>query len=131
MAIKDDTSRLPLLIGLAALAAAVSVPTWANPGLVFIAGLILIQALFAISWNVLFGYAGLASFGHAGFFGIGAYSAGAMLRYNTGIPFPLILLIAGLFGAAVAWLIGVVALRRLSGIFLPFSRSPFPKFCGC
>ena len=114
----EDRSRLPLVLGLLALAAAVSAPAWANPGLLFIAGLIVIQSLFAISWNVLFGYAGLASFGHAGFFGIGAYCAGALLRYNTGLPFPLTLLLATLLGAAVAWLIGVVALRRLSGIFL-------------
>ena len=113
-----ERSRLPLLLGLAALVAAISAPAWANPGLLFIAGLIVIQSLFAISWNVLFGYAGLASFGHAGFFGIGAYCAGALLRFNTGVPFPLALLIASGLGAAVAWLIGVVALRRLSGIFL-------------
>ena len=109
---------LALLLGLVALAAAISAPVWANPGLLFIAGLIVIQSLFAISWNVLFGYAGLASFGHAGFFGIGADCAGAMLRFTTGVPFPLTLLIASALGAAVAWLIGVVALRRLSGIFL-------------
>jgi branched-chain amino acid transport system permease protein len=110
--------RLPLVLGAIAFIVAVSVPAWANPGLVFIAGLILIQGLFATSWNVLFGYAGLASFGHAGFFGIGAYCAGALLRYNFGVPFPLILVLAMLLGAVVAWLIGLVALRRLSGIFL-------------
>lgn len=109
---------IPLCVGVLALAFAVSIPLWANPGLVFIAGVILIQGLFAMSWNVLFGYAGLASFGHAGFFAIGAYATGAMLRFNTGIPFPIILVLSGLFGAVVAWLIGIIALRRLAGIFL-------------
>ena len=99
-------------------AAAVTVPLWANPGLEFLIGLLLIQALFAMSWNILFGYAGLASFGHAGFYAIGAYFTGALLRYQVPLPFPLMLLLAALLGAAVAWLIGILALRRLSGIFL-------------
>ncbi|MCC6987604.1 MAG: branched-chain amino acid ABC transporter permease [Acidobacteria bacterium] len=97
---------------------AVTVPFWANPGLEFLIGLLLIQALFAMSWNILFGYAGLASFGHAGFYAIGAYFTGALLRYQVPVPFPLMLVLAALIGAAVAWLIGILALRRLSGIFL-------------
>lgn len=113
-----DASRLPIVAGLVALAVAITVPLWANAGVLFIVGLVFVQGLFAMSWNVLFGYAGLASFGHAGFFGIGAYAAGAMLRYNLGVPFPLVLIAALAFGAGVAWIIGVVALRRLSGIFL-------------
>lgn len=110
--------RTPVVLGAIAFAAAVTVPLWANPGLEFIIGLILIQGLFAMSWNILFGYAGLASFGHAGFYAIGAYLTGALLRYQVGIPFPLMLVLAVLLGAAVAWVIGTLALRRLSGIFL-------------
>ncbi|HXC40854.1 MAG TPA: branched-chain amino acid ABC transporter permease [Burkholderiales bacterium] len=104
--------------GAAVVGAAFALPWWANPGMLFLAGLTLIQALFALSWNLLFGYAGLASFGHAGFFAIGAYFTGACLKYKLGIPFPFVLALAGLSGAAVAWLIGIVALRRLAGIFL-------------
>ena len=111
-------ARTPFVLGALTLVAAATVPLWANPGLEFIIGLVLIQALFAMSWNILFGYAGLASFGHAGFFAMGAYTTGALLRYQVGIPFPLMLLLGGLIGAAAAWLIGIVALRRLSGIFL-------------
>ena len=117
-AIASTKPRTPFLLGAVLLVAAAAVPWWANPGLAFIIGLVLIQALFAMSWNILFGYAGLASFGHAGFFSIGAYTTGAMLRYGVAIPFPLMLVVAALLGAAVAWLIGIVALRRLSGIFL-------------
>lgn len=100
---------------LAALAAA---PEVLNPGLLFVVGLTLIQALFSLSWNLLFGYTGLASFGHAAFFALGAYFTGAMLRYEAGVPFLLVLALAALAGAAVAWAVGVVALRRLAGIFL-------------
>lgn len=110
--------RTPFVLGALTLVAAATVPLWANPGLQFIIGLVLIQALFAMSWNILFGYAGLASFGHAGFFAMGAYTTGALLRYQVAIPFPLMLLLGALIGGAAAWLIGIVALRRLSGIFL-------------
>ena len=115
---KAVSARTPLVLGAVALAVVASVPLWANPGIEFIIGLVLIQALFAMSWNILFGYAGLASFGHAGFFAMGAYTTGALLRYQVGLPFPLMLVLAALVGAAAAWLIGIVALRRLSGIFL-------------
>ena len=107
-----------VLLGVVILALTASLPWLTNPGLLFLAGLTLIQAVFALSWNLLFGYAGLASFGHAGFFAVGAYFTGACLRYHLGIPFMLVLLLADVFGAAVAWLIGIVALRRLAGIFL-------------
>lgn len=111
-------ARLAWAVGVAAFAFAASLPAWANPGFLFIAGLVLVQALFAMSWNILFGYAGLASFGHAGFFGIGAYTVGALLRYQVPLPFVLMLVCATLLGALVALVIGSVVLRRLSGIFL-------------
>ena len=117
-AIATAPARTPFVLGALTLVAAATVPLWANPGLEFIIGLVLIQALFAMSWNILFGYAGLASFGHAGFFAMGAYTTGALLRYQVALPFPLMLLLGALIGGAAAWLIGIVALRRLSGIFL-------------
>ena len=111
-------TRIPQVIGAFTFVVVATVPLWANPGLEFIIGLVLIQALFAMSWNILFGYAGLASFGHAGFFAMGAYTTGALLRYQVGLPFPLMLVLGALIGGAAAWVIGIVALRRLSGIFL-------------
>jgi branched-chain amino acid transport system permease protein len=93
-------------------------PELVNPGLLFIVGMTLIQSVFALSWNLLFGYTGLASFGHAGFYAIGAYFTGAALRYDFHLPFLAVLAVAALLGAAVAFLIGIVALRRLTGIFL-------------
>lgn len=93
-------------------------PELINPGLLFILGMTLIQSVFALSWNLLFGYTGLASFGHAGFYAIGAYFTGAALRYGFQLPFVVTLLIGGALGALVAYIIGVVALKRLTGIFL-------------
>lgn len=111
------TSRVQVVSIIAALALVVTLPAWATPGFLFLAGLTLIHALFALSWNLLFGYAGLASFGHAGFFAIGAYLTGAALRYEW-LPFPLAIVASMALGAAVAWLIGMIALQRLAGIFL-------------
>ena len=93
-------------------------PQLVNPGLLFLIGMMLIQSVFALSWNLLFGYTGLASFGHAGFYAIGAYFTGAALRYEFPLPFVVILLLSALSGAAVAFVIGIVALKRLTGIFL-------------
>ena len=93
-------------------------PELVNPGLLFVIGMTLIQAVFALSWNLLFGYTGLASFGHAGFYAIGAYFTGAALRYGFQLPFLVTLVLAGALGAAVAYIIGIVALKRLTGIFL-------------
>lgn len=106
----------PLSI-LAGLALVASVPGWAAPGFLFLAGLTLVNAMFALSWNLLFGYIGLASFGHAGFFAIGAYLTGAALRYDW-MSFPSAMLASMALGAGVAWLIGMIALQRLAGIFL-------------
>ena len=105
-AIAAAPARIPQVIGAFSFVVVATVPLWANPGLEFIIGLVLIQALFAMSWNILFGYAGLASFGHAGFFAMGAYTTGALLRYQVAIPFPLMLLLGALIGGAAAWLIG-------------------------
>lgn len=118
----DSGNSTGTWIGLAALVAGVILlmlaPDLLNPGLLFIVGMTLVQSIFALSWNLLFGFTGLASFGHAGFFAIGAYFTGAALRYDFPLPFFVILAIAGLGGAVVALAIGVVALKRLTGIFL-------------
>jgi branched-chain amino acid transport system permease protein len=105
-------------IGLVVFACVAAVPFWANEGLLFLIGTALIQGVFALSWNILFGYAGLASFGHAAFFALGAYFMGAILRYYPEIPFLGTLVLSGMMGAVVAWLVGSLALRRLSGVFL-------------
>lgn len=66
--------------------------------------------------NITNGYAGLFSFGHAAFYGIGAYTA-AILATRYGTPFwltlPLAGLVAGVFGVAIA-----LPTLRLTGIFL-------------
>ncbi len=74
---------------------------------------ILISGLFAMSLDLLLGYGGIPSFGHAAFFGLGAYSAGLLAAHGWGEPFSGLL-----FGGAVAGVAGLlfsVAISRVHG----------------
>jgi branched-chain amino acid transport system permease protein len=74
------------------------------PDRLTLASQILIIGLFAFSLDLLMGYAGIATLGHAAFFGIGAYTAGLLARYGLGEP------IFGLVAAgAVAALVGLLS----------------------
>ena len=78
----------------------------------------LIFALFAMSYNILFGYTGMLSLGHAAFFGAGGYAV-AILKLHYDIELfwigaPLGLLLA----ATTAALFGFVALRAVGIYFL-------------
>jgi branched-chain amino acid transport system permease protein len=105
-------------LGVATVGTLATLPLWVNAGPLYVVGTVLVQVVFALSWNILFGYAGLVSFGHAGFFALGAYLAALALRHVAGMPFLGVLGAAALLGACAAWVIGVLALRRMSGVFL-------------
>src|SRR5690606_28054034 len=68
---------------------------------IFIATEILILGLLAASFNLIFGYTGMLSFGHAAFFGIGSYAT-AMLLQSVQWPLLACLLVAVLAGALLA-----------------------------
>ncbi|MES2741694.1 MAG: branched-chain amino acid ABC transporter permease [Pseudomonadota bacterium] len=72
-------------------------------------------ALFACAFNLLIGFTGLLSFGHAAFFGGAGYVAGYLLR-DLGWPVELGLLGAVAAGAAIGLVIGALAIRR-QGIY--------------
>lgn len=72
-------------------------------------------ALFACAFNLLIGYTGLLSFGHAAFLGVAAYAAGHALKV-WGVPTEVGLLIGTLAGAALGFVMGALAIRR-SGIY--------------
>ena len=76
---------------------------------------VLCFALFACAFNLLIGYVGLLSFGHAAFFGMGAYVTAWTAKNWTLTPEWAILL-GGLVGAALGLVIGALAIRRL-GIY--------------
>jgi branched-chain amino acid transport system permease protein len=77
---------------------------------------VLCFALFACAFNLLLGFAGLLSFGHAAFFGGAAYVCAALAK-NVGLTPELAILAGGVVAAALGALFGALSIRR-SGIYL-------------
>ncbi len=86
---------------------------------------LLTAALFAASLHFIMGPAGLHSFGHAAYFGLGAYAAALLVR-QAGLPMPLALLLAPLAAAAGATLFGWFCVR-LSGVYLAMLTLAFAQ----
>ena len=77
---------------------------FAAPNYLLLGSQIFIVGLFALSLDLILGYAGIVSLGHAAFFGVGAYTAGLLASHGWGEP------ISGLLaGAVAAALVGWVA----------------------
>jgi branched-chain amino acid transport system permease protein len=72
-------------------------------------------ALFACAFNLLLGFTGLLSFGHAAFFGTAGYAAGYAVK-AWGLTPELGILFAVAFAALLGWLVGSLAIRR-QGIY--------------
>src|SRR5215510_2702957 len=71
-------------------------PFFLFPSYLSLASQIAITALFALSLDIILGYAGIVSLGHAAFFGIGAYSAGLISKFGWGEPLTGLVLAAAL-----------------------------------
>jgi branched-chain amino acid transport system permease protein len=106
---------------LATLAAAVAFPLVAQPlGWEFYVGFasrIMIYALAASSLNLILGYGGMLSFGHAAFVGAGAYVVGILMAEGVAsawVSWPLAVVVAGLLAAAV----GAISLRTRGVYFI-------------
>jgi branched-chain amino acid transport system permease protein len=76
---------------------------------------VLCMALFASAFNLLLGYTGLLSFGHAAFLGAAGYLAGHAAR-DWGFPPELAILLGAGLSTLLGWVIGGLAIRR-SGIY--------------
>ncbi|HXG05282.1 MAG TPA: branched-chain amino acid ABC transporter permease [Candidatus Binatia bacterium] len=88
---------------------------------------ILYFGLFAVSFNLLFGYAGLLSFGHAATFGVGGYTLGLVLRHVEGASVPLALLAAAAAGGLAGLVIGFFCVR-LRGTYFALLTLAFSQF---
>lgn len=88
----------------------------------FILATIALNVLVGIGLNILLGLSGQVSFGHVGFFAIGAYAAGALMLEGSG--FWLALLFAALISASVGVLLALPALR-VSGPYLAMMTIAF------
>src|SRR6185503_6827990 len=82
-------------------------------------------ALFAISVDLLLGYTGLLSFGHAAFWGSSAYATG-LIATHWGLPFPVAILGGMLFAMAIAVPIGYLSVRR-TGIYFAMVTLAFAQ----
>lgn len=91
-------------------------PTY-QPGALAVISLAMVFAALALSYNMLLGTAGMLSFGHALYFGVGAYGLGIILA-NSGLPLVPAVLLALVGGLVIALVTGSVA-NRVGGI--PFA----------
>jgi branched-chain amino acid transport system permease protein len=84
---------------------------WLLPGRHLILTETAIWGLFALSLDLILGYAGIISLGHAAFFGVGAYAAGLLARDEIIVEPALALLAAGLAAAALGFATSFLVLR--------------------
>jgi len=103
-------------VTLLVLALLACLPLVADPYLLKVATEILVFALFAFSLQLLIGVGGLVSFGHAAFFGLGAYGAALAVKW-LGASMEFALPLGLLLAAAGGMVIGALVVR-LSGIYL-------------
>jgi branched-chain amino acid transport system permease protein len=123
-----DVPRRGLVLLLLLLAALVAAPLLVNDYLLTVLILILYFAYAGQAWNIMMGFAGLLSLGHALYVGLGAYTA-AVLFFHFGlspwISLPLALAISGLVGA----IMGFLAFRfGVAGVYFAILTIAFAEF---
>jgi branched-chain amino acid transport system permease protein len=94
-------------------------PFWLFPNYLSLANQIAVAALFALSLDLILGYAGIVSLGHAAFFGVGAYTAGIFSKFVWGEVFTGLIaaaLMAALFGYVSSFI--VARFRHLTLIMI-------------
>jgi branched-chain amino acid transport system permease protein len=108
--------RMPdrrFLVLMAIWAVLLTVPFWLPllGGYTALAGRVLVFGLAAMGLNMLLGFTGVLSFGHAAYFGLGAYGAGLTLRYLVHST-PIAILAGTLLGGLAGTLFGLLIVRR-------------------
>ena len=107
----------------------VTVPFWLPMlgGYTALAGRVVVFALAAMSFNMLLGFTGIMSFGHAAFFGLGAYGCGLFLKYVM-TSTPLAILAGVLLGGILGTLFGLLLVRR-RGVYFAMVTIAFGQVC--
>lgn len=111
--------------GLVGLLIAAPILTAHSPYLVVLGVDLLIAALFAVSLHFIMGPAGMHSFGHAAYFGLGAYAAALLVRV-AGLPMEISLIAAPFVAALGAAIFGWFCVR-LSGVYLAMLTLAFAQ----
>jgi branched-chain amino acid transport system permease protein len=120
-------SRPAAAASFAVLLALVTLPFWARSSpYVLVLGIdVLIAVLFAVSLHFIMGPGGMASFGHAAYFGLGAYGAALVVKWFAA-PMAAALAVAPVAAALGALLFGWFAVR-LSGVYLAMLTLAFAQ----
>lgn len=113
------------LAGLALLLLLVSLPLWVGPWVLVLVTEMAIFALFAASLHFIMGPGGMVSFGHAAYFGGGAYAA-ALLFHHAGLPMEVLLLAAPVLAGLLALVFGWFCVR-LGGVYLAMLTLAFAQ----
>jgi branched-chain amino acid transport system permease protein len=88
---------------------------------------VLVLGLAAMALNLLLGFTGVLSFGHAAYFGLGAYGAGLTLKYLA-VSTPLSMLLGTLLGGIAGTLFGLLIVRR-RGVYFAMVTIAFGQIC--
>ncbi len=109
--------------------ARLSAPFWMGylGGYTALAGRVLVMGLAAMALNFLLGFTGVMSFGHAAYFGLGAYGAGLTLKYLVHST-PLAVLDGTLLGGLAGTLFGLLIVRR-RGVYFAMVTIAFGQIC--
>jgi branched-chain amino acid transport system permease protein len=106
-----------------------SAPYWLSAvgGYTSLGGRILVFGLAAMGLNFLLGFTGVMSFGHAAYFGLGAYGCGLTLKYVAAST-PLAILIGTIVGTVGGALFGALIVRR-KGVYFAMLTIAFGQIC--
>jgi branched-chain amino acid transport system permease protein len=112
-------------IGWGAIVLAATAPFWLPPYWLSVLAEMLIAALFACGLHLMMGPGGMISFGHAAWFGLGAYGSALALK-TLPAPMPVALLAAPVLAGSIAALFGCFVVR-LSGVYLAMLTLAFAQ----
>lgn len=100
-----------------------TLPLYIQSYYIYLINIILVHVILAVGLNILVGFTGQISLGHAGFFAIGAYATALLITYLH-LPFFIALILAGLIAGFFGFIIGLPALR-LEGPYLAIATLGF------
>lgn len=107
-----------LLVGLI-LVIALVLPAGVSNFSLYLMNLCFLAAIGALGLAILTGFCGQISLGHAAFLAVGAFTA-VILTVHVGLPFPIVLPVAAIAGAALGFVVGLPSLR-FRGVYLAIS----------
>ena len=119
--------RQPIALGVL-LALALALPLFANSYLISVAILVLFAAYLGQAWNIMMGFAGLLSLGHALYLGLGAYAAAALFVHWGISPWLGMLLGAALSALAGSIIAGLSFRFGVTGVYFALLTIAFAEF---